>query len=91
MKYLLVIAFILVVFWLWRHNRQVENKAHQTPPARGQGTPAKPLTEMVACPVCRVHLPKSEALRGRKQPPSGPPCRKQKSHPALLAGSGKYS
>ena len=66
MKYLLVIAFILAAFWLWRHNQQVENKAHQTPPARGRGVPAKALAEMVACPVCQVHLPKSEAFLGAK-------------------------
>lgn len=66
MKYLLVIALILGVFWLWRHNRQVENKTQQKPPARGKGAPAKALTEMVACTVCQVHLPKSEALPSGK-------------------------
>lgn len=65
MKYLLVLAFVLVVFWLWRHNRQAER--NETPPARrppsNQGTG---VTEMVACDVCQVHLPRSEALIGSK-------------------------
>ena len=64
MKYLLVITFALVVFWLWRHNRQVEKKAHQAPRAHSNAAEGKAITEMVACPVCNVHLPKSEALPG---------------------------
>ena len=65
MKYLLVIAFILVVFWLWRHDRPAEKKA--TPPQRPRPNvpEGKGLTEMVACDVCHVHLPMSEALIGR--------------------------
>ena len=64
MKYLLVITFVLVVFWLWRHNRQVKKDAHQAPPARSNATSKKGITEMVSCNVCHVHLPKSEALPG---------------------------
>lgn len=63
MKYLLVTALILAVFWLWRHKRQAgENPA---PPA--QPRPAdKRATEIVACDICHVHLPKSDALIGSK-------------------------
>ena len=64
MKYLLVIAFILGIFWLWRHNRQVEKKADQPPRARSNATSKNGITEMVSCSVCDVHLPKSEALPG---------------------------
>lgn len=64
MKYLLVMALILVVFWLWRHNRQADrNDAERSrPPAK----PSREATEMVACAVCQVHLPRSEALPGRQ-------------------------
>jgi len=63
MKYLLVTALILGVFWLWRHNREAEKNA-----ARPRPQPPKtlPATEIVACSVCDVHLPQSEALIGRK-------------------------
>ena len=63
MKYLLVTALILVVFWLWRHNRQADrNEAERSrPPAK----PAREATEIVACAVCQVHLPRTEALPGR--------------------------
>ena len=62
MKYLLVIVFVAVVFWLWRHNRQAEKRA-ASPPRQSPASPAA-ATEIVACSVCQVHLPKSEALIG---------------------------
>lgn len=65
MKYLLILALILGVVWLWRHNRQAEKDAAAPPRA-----PARPaatgITEIVACSVCQVHLPKSEALIGHE-------------------------
>ena len=63
MKYLLVIVLVAVVFWLWRHNRQAEKRAAAAP-RQQPGAPAA-ATEMVACSVCQVHLPKSEALIGQ--------------------------
>jgi uncharacterized protein len=66
MKYLLVTALILGVFWLWRHNRQAERDAAAPPRAPAPAAPASAVTEIVACNVCQVHLPKSEALIGRE-------------------------
>ena len=60
MKYLLVISLVLLVFFLWRHNRQAGKRSA---PRQQPGAPAA-ATEMVACSVCQVHLPKSEALIG---------------------------
>ncbi|HEY3048574.1 MAG TPA: PP0621 family protein [Polaromonas sp.] len=66
MKYLLVAALVLVVFWLWRHNRQAErNEAARARPRSPAGQGAG-VTEIVACDVCQVHLPRSEALIGKK-------------------------
>lgn len=58
MKYLLVLGLALGVFWLWRHNRQAEQKAAERPTPRRQ----LPAVEIVECAVCGVHLPKPEAL-----------------------------
>lgn len=68
MKYLLVTVLVLVVFWLWRHNRQAEKKAAPGDGARRPGRAANSLqaTEVVACSVCQVHLPRTEAVTGRK-------------------------
>jgi uncharacterized protein len=65
MKYLLVILLILVVFWLWRSGRPSPKKTAPPGRAPSKSSEAKEITEMVACGVCHVHLPKSEALIGR--------------------------
>lgn len=63
MKYLLVTALILGIFWLWRHTPRVPKNpaARPRPPAH----PGNGVTEIVACSVCQMHLPHSEALIGR--------------------------
>ena len=62
MKYLLVMALVLVAFWIWRHNREAEREARTPRPSAPGREPA--VTEMVACDICHVHLPRSEALIG---------------------------
>jgi uncharacterized protein len=66
MKYLLVLVFVFVVFWLWSNNRRIEKK--QADDARTPQQPGKSraLTEIVACDVCQVHLPRTDALIGSK-------------------------
>ena len=66
MKYLVVAALGVVVFWLGRNNREAEKK--ETAATRPPSPPrqATEVTEMVACEVCQVHLPRSEALIGLK-------------------------
>ncbi|WP_029526060.1 PP0621 family protein [Polaromonas glacialis] len=65
MKYLLVILLVLVVFWIWRRGRPSPKKAAQPGRSQGKSSEGKEITEVVACGVCHVHLPKSEALIGR--------------------------
>ena len=59
MKFLLVIAVVLAVLWLLRSNRRAESP---NPGAARQAPPQQ--QEMVQCPVCLVHLPRSDALPG---------------------------
>ncbi|WP_332777295.1 PP0621 family protein [Polaromonas sp.] len=66
MKYLLVIAVVLVGFWLWRNNRRAELEQRRTSRPDTRPGPPTQATEMVACDVCAVHLPRSEALIGRR-------------------------
>ena len=64
MKYLLVFALVLVGLWLWRNNRRTDSHhANKEPTGRPAPPPGLP-TEIVACDVCHVHLPRSEALTG---------------------------
>ena len=60
MKYLLLIVVLVVAYMMWRNGR-IERKA--SPPPRPSGPAAGP-QEMVACAVCGVHLPRTEALPG---------------------------
>lgn len=63
MKYLLVLAVVMVGFWIWRSNRQSEQKTVRPPPASpAQRTPAI----MVACQACGTHLPKDDAVAGQR-------------------------
>lgn len=61
MKYLLVLAIVLIAVWLWRNNRR-EEKQQTPPPAANNPLPAP--QDMVRCPVCSVHLPRTDALAG---------------------------
>ena len=64
MKYLLVLTLVMVVLWLWRNNRRADLRQQDKQAARrATQAPALP-TEIVACDVCHVHLPRSEALTG---------------------------
>ena len=64
MKYLLVIVLALVVLWLWRSNRRTGQP--DRPPESPAGRQGKPATEVIACSVCNVHLPRADALPGGK-------------------------
>ena len=60
MKYLLVLAVVMAVIWFVRNNRR--DTSEDAAPRK-----AKPLAapqDMVRCPVCAVHLPRSDALPG---------------------------
>lgn len=62
MKYLLLLAIVLLVVWLWRGSRAQDR-------AEGSASPRRPdrgvaQQDMIQCPVCSVHLPRSDALPG---------------------------
>lgn len=71
MKYLLLVVIALVVIWLLRSQRGTGKKdeSGRNRQQRPRQDAAKP-AEMVACSVCGVHLPRSDALIG----PSGIYC-----------------
>ncbi len=63
MKYLLLLAIVLLVLWLLR-----QKSAGRTPPAHRAPPPAPPApaAEMVACTHCGLHLPRPEAVGGQR-------------------------
>jgi uncharacterized protein len=65
MKYVVLVAVLLVVYALWRSSqrRSEKNDARdQRPPPAATALPQ----DMVRCPVCALHLPRGEALIGRE-------------------------
>ena len=80
MKYLVVIGLVLVVLWIWRNNRRADINHANAKAARDDPHPSGEATEIVACDLCNVHLPRSEALTG----PGGVYCsaahRRQAGH-----------
>jgi uncharacterized protein len=59
MKYLLLFALLLVAYLVWRNGRLAGRKAG-SPKSQAQSGPQ----DMIRCPICAVHLPRSEAVAG---------------------------
>lgn len=66
MKFLLVLAVLVIAFYVWRSGRRDEDPSNDAPPRKPPrpGTdPARP-QDMVRCAACAVHLPRGDALPG---------------------------
>ncbi len=61
MKYLLVLAVVLIGFWIWRSSREGRNP----PPAARRAPDSTKALEMVPCDVCGLHCPQSELVVGK--------------------------
>lgn len=61
MKYLILLLVVLAVVWYWRKARE---GAAPPPAADRRGKAGGQPQDMVQCPVCSVHLPRSDALPG---------------------------
>jgi uncharacterized protein len=62
MKFLLTLVAALVGVWWWRTQRDGDDTL------RGDAPPAPParLQDMVRCPVCSVHVPRTDAVAGQR-------------------------
>lgn len=60
MKYLILLVVVIAVLWYWRNARGGDTPAGGKRRAGPQAAPQ----DMVQCPVCSVHLPRSDALPG---------------------------
>ena len=75
MKYLLVLAVVLIAFWLWRSNRE-----QRKPPVDRPGPDPTKAIDMVRCDACGVHCPKADAVRGKQGVYCTPQHRSQVEH-----------
>jgi uncharacterized protein len=64
MKYLLVIAIVVIAYMIWRGNRLRDAERDASTPRPPPAPPAGAPQEMVRCPVCSVHLPRGDAVAG---------------------------
>ena len=55
MKYLLLFAVLLAIWWYWRTSSR-RKQADEAPPAE------RPVEAMVTCAQCGVHLPVSDSI-----------------------------
>lgn len=62
MKYVVLVAVIVIVLWLFRSGRLARRRDEEAAPK--PTAPPAVQQDMVECPVCRVHLPRSDALPG---------------------------
>lgn len=68
MKFLLVLVVVLAGVWLWRRGR-VKDITRRPPPAPPAApAPAQVPSAMVACTLCGLHLPASDAVTGSQGP-----------------------
>lgn len=65
MKYLLVIAVVLIGFYVWRSSRQADRSPPPSAPPPGKSGGAKPSIEMVQCAHCGIHCPSTDAIAGK--------------------------
>lgn len=65
MKALIILLAILAGVWLWRSGRD-RNLGNQKRPRPVEPPGSSPTQPMVACSVCGVHVPSSEALIGHE-------------------------
>ena len=63
MKYLVIFVVAIVVVGMWRNARKKGERGAGAGEVNKPRAPAQ-ATEIVACALCRVHLPRSEALAG---------------------------
>ena len=63
MKYLLILGLTIAVIWLWQGKRRSDLADKKSQPAKPASRPRQlAATEIVACDICAVHLPRAGAL-----------------------------
>lgn len=79
MKYLLVLAVVLVAFYVWRNNRISDrSQARAAPPPEASRLPVV----MVACQLCGTHLPQGDTVKGALGPYCSAEHRRLKEGPS---------
>lgn len=73
MKLLILLLAVLGGVWLWKRGRRLE-QSQKAPPSRRPRLEVQP---MLSCPVCGVHVPKTDAVVGQRGSYCSPAHRRQ--------------
>ena len=63
MKYLVLLLVLVVAYMIWRNARIDAGVKRGTAAPKSPAAPGNP-QDMISCPVCAVHFPRSEGLTG---------------------------
>ena len=66
MKYLLVLAVVLIAFWFWREARRTALRSRPRPAPPTSTSPGVAPQAILECAQCGLHLPASEAVTGQR-------------------------
>ncbi len=75
MKYLLVMAIVMLVVWRWHSARRGPQRPLQT-----AKSPTLAPTDMLRCSHCGLHVPAQDAVRGARGAYCGAPHRDLAEH-----------
>ncbi len=65
MKIVLILLAIIAAIWFFKASRRGAGGARK-PPSRTSENPEVPALDMVRCHFCEVHLPRPDAIEGKK-------------------------
>lgn len=63
MKYVVLLAVLVIAYMVWRSSRIERRRPPPAAPGAATGTDPQ---EMISCPVCGLHLPRADAVTDSK-------------------------
>jgi uncharacterized protein len=65
MKIVVILLAVLAAIWFFKASRRGAGSP-QKPPTKTSANPDVPALDMVRCHFCEVHLPRPDAIEGKK-------------------------
>ena len=65
MKIALILLAIIAAIWFFKASRRGADSARKSTPKKSE-SPEVPALDMVRCNFCEVHLPRPDAIEGKK-------------------------
>lgn len=65
MKIALILLAVIAAIWFFKASRRGAGNSRKTPPEDAK-KPEVPALDMVRCHLCEMHLPKPDAIEGKK-------------------------